>query len=239
MSGTLVLIGTPIGNLGDISSRVRETLSSVDVLACEDTRRTRKIYAHFEMARPRVMFSCHDHNEDSAVRKIVGHLTAGLRVGLVTDAGMPGISDPGYQAVRSAVDGGFSIEVIPGPSAVATAIAVSGLPASSFVFKGFPPRKPGKRRRFLEQDKDAAHTIVLFEAPHRLHAFLVDALDVLGDRRAAVCVELTKLYEEIVREPLSDLCTRFEKETPRGEVTVVIDGVSRKAVRKTQRHQST
>ncbi|MBN35529.1 MAG: 16S rRNA (cytidine(1402)-2'-O)-methyltransferase [Rhodospirillaceae bacterium] len=231
MTGTLVLIGTPIGNLDDISSRVLATLGSLDALACEDTRRTRKLYEHFELDSPRTIFSCNDHNEDQAVKRMAGLLRQGLRVGLATDAGMPGISDPGYQAVTMATEEGFAIEVIPGPTAVASALALSGLSASSYTFLGFPPRKPSKRRNFLMAEAEADHTLVLFESPHRLGALLTDALDVLGDRKAAVCIELTKMYEETARGWLGDLAGRFTEETPRGEVTLVIAGKNRKFLR--------
>ena len=224
MAGTLFLIGTPIGNLDDISQRVLTTLGDVNALACEDTRRTRKIFEHFKLSSPRTIFACHDHNEEQAAKRIAGLLRDGLAVGLVTDAGMPGISDPGFRVVKQALDDGHGIEVIPGPSAVATALAVSGLSAASYTFKGFPPRKPGKRKNFLAADADAPHTLVLFESPHRTGAMLADALAVLGDRRAAVCIELTKMFEEVARGWLSELAERFAEEEPRGEVTIVVAG---------------
>lgn len=233
MTGTLFLIGTPIGNLDDISKRVLDTLGSLDALACEDTRRTRKIYEYFSLSSPRTIFSCNDHNEDRAVSRMAGLLRQGLRVGLATDAGMPGISDPGFRAVQMAEEEGFTVEVIPGPTAVASALAVSGLSAASYTFKGFPPRKSGKRRNFLAADAQADHTLVLFESPHRLGAMLADALAVLGDRRTAVCIELTKMYQETARGWLSDLANRFAEEEPKGEVTVVIAGNNRKFMRET------
>jgi len=233
------LIGTPIGNLDDISKRVLDTLGSLDALACEDTRHTRKIYEHFSLLSPRTIFSCHDHNEDRAVGRIAGLLRQGLRVGLVTDAGMPGISDPGFRAVQRATEEGFHVEVVPGPTAVATALAVSGLSAASYTFKGFPPRKPGKRRNFLAADAESEHTQVLFESPHRLGAMLADALAVFGDRRTAVCIELTKMYEEIARGWLADLAERFADEVPRGEVTVVIAGNNHKFMRETPPEDAT
>jgi len=164
---------------------------------------------------------------------MAGLLRQGLRVGLATDAGMPGISDPGFRAVQMAEEEGFAVEVIPGPTAVASALAVSGLSAASYTFKGFPPRKSGKRRNFLAAEADADHTLVLFESPHRLGALLADALAVLGDRRTAVCIELTKMYEETARGWLSDLANRFAQEEPKGEVTVVIAGNNRKFMRET------
>jgi 16S rRNA (cytidine1402-2'-O)-methyltransferase len=229
--GTLFLIGTPIGNLDDISQRVLTTLGDVDALACEDTRRTRKIFEHFQLSSPRTIFACHEHNEEQAVKRIAGLLRDGLKVGLATDAGMPGISDPGFRAVQTALEGGHDVEVVPGPCAVSTALAVSGLSAASYTFKGFPPRKPGKRRNFLAADAEAPHTLVLFESPHRTGALLADCLATLGDRRAAVCIELTKMFEEVARGWLSELAERFAEEVPRGEVTVVIAGNNPKFMR--------
>ncbi len=224
MTGTLILIGTPIGNLDDISKRVLDTLGSLDALACEDTRRTRKLYERFGLRSPPVVFSCHDHNEDRATERMAGLLRRGLKVGLATDAGMPGLSDPGFRAVRMATEEGFAVEAVPGPTAVATALALSGLPTASYTFRGFPPRKAGKRRTFLAAETGSGHTQVLFESPHRLGALLADALEVYGDRRAAVCIELTKMFEETARGWISTLAARFSEETPRGEVTVVIAG---------------
>jgi len=229
--GTLFLIGTPIGNLEDISARALRVLGEVDALACEDTRRTRKIYEHFALPSPRTIFACHEHNEDRAVARIAGLLGQGLSVALATDAGMPGISDPGFRAVQAALAGGHRIEAIPGPSAVATALVLSGLSAASYTFLGFPPRKPGKRKNFLAAEADAPHTLVLFESPHRTGALLTDALAVLGDRRAAVAIELTKMFEETARGWLSELAERFAVETPRGEVTVAIAGNNPKFLR--------
>lgn len=224
MAGTLVLIGTPIGNLDDLSPRAQQALTALDALACEDTRRTRKLYARFGLARPGIVFSCHQGNEERAVARIATLLGRGLRVGLVSDAGMPAIGDPGFLAVRAALERGFAVEAVPGPTALATALALSGLPASSFIFKGFPPRKTGARQRFLAADAPAPHSLVLFESPRRLGALLADALAVLGDRRAAVCLELTKLHERTARGWLADLAARFAAEVPQGEATVVIAG---------------
>ena len=229
--GRLRLIGTPIGNLEDIGARALRALGEVDALACEDTRRTRKIYEKFRLSSPRTVFSCADHNEDRATRRIAGLLARGLEVGLVTDAGMPGISDPGFLAVRTALENGHAVDVVPGPSAVTAALALSGLPAASHTFLGFLPRKPGRRRRALATQSPLEPTLVLFESPHRLGALLADALATLGDRRCAVCIELTKMFEETARGWLHDLAGRFASETPRGEVTVVIAGNKRPFLR--------
>ncbi len=222
--GTLHLIATPIGNLGDVSYRAVELLGTVDALACEDTRMTRKIFERYAISSPRTIFSYHEHNEEMAGKRILGLLADGRSVGLCTDGGMPGISDPGYRIVGEAIASGHEVNVVPGPSAALTALVASGLPSSSFTFKGFPPRKSGQRKRFLEEDADRQHTLVLFESPHRTAATLADALEVLGDRRAAVCIELTKKFEEVRRGYLSELAAAFATEKIRGEVTVVIAG---------------
>lgn len=226
--GRLTLIATPIGNLEDLSLRARRVLGEVDALACEDTRHTRILLERFEIPRPAVVFSCNEHNERQAVRRIRQLLDAGSHVGLVTDAGCPGVSDPGYLAVQEALDGDHALEVLPGPSAVLTALAVSGLPMSSFTFLGFPPRGPGKRIHFLEAEQESPHTLVLFEAPTRLHATLKALAEVMGDRPTAVCIELTKMFEQIHRGLPADLADRFAQETVRGEVVIVVSGKSRR-----------
>jgi len=228
---TLFVIGTPIGNLEDLTLRAVRVLGEVDALACEDTRRTRRIFARHNVPSPRLIFCYHEHNEERASRKIVELLAEGLTVGLCTNAGMPGISDPGYDAVSQAIQAGFRVEVIPGPSAVATALVASGLPASSYVFKGFAPRKPGPRKRFLEAERDLPHTLVLFESPHRVGKLLADALEVLGDRQACVCIELTKLFEQTDRGYLGELAVRYRDAEVKGEVTVIIAGNHPKFIR--------
>jgi 16S rRNA (cytidine1402-2'-O)-methyltransferase len=222
--GTLFVIATPIGNLEDLTFRAARVLGEVDALACEDTRRTRTIFERHGLPSPPVIFSYHEHNEQRAARRVLRLLAEGRHVGLCTNAGMPGISDPGYRAISQAAEEGFRVEVIPGPGAVETALVASGLPASSYTFKGFPPRKPGPRRRALEMEREAPHTLVLFESPYRLGKLLADAHEVLGDRIAAVCIELTKKFEEVHRGFLSDLADRFGEARVKGEVTVVIAG---------------
>jgi len=230
-TGTLYVIATPIGNLEDVTFRAARILGEVDALACEDTRRTPRILERHGIDRPRTIFSCHEHNEDRAAGRVLELLSEGLSVGLCTNAGMPAISDPGYRAVSRAIEGGFRVEVIPGPGAVETALVASGLPASSYTFLGFPPKKSGARKRALAAERDAAHSLVLFESPHRLGKLLADAYEVLADRRAAVCIELTKKFEEIHRGFLSELCERFGEAKVRGEVTVVIAGNNPKFIR--------
>jgi 16S rRNA (cytidine1402-2'-O)-methyltransferase len=218
------LIATPIGNLEDITLRAIRVLGEVDALACEDTRVTRKIFERHGIRSPAAIFSCHEHNEERSVERILGLLRDGKTVALCTDAGMPGVSDPGFRLVSAVAGAGFRVEVIPGPGAVETALAVSGLPTSSFTFKGFPPRKDGKLRTFLGDDKDRPHTLVFFESPFRIGKFLAAALEVLGDRQAAVCVELTKKFERVHRGFLSALAPEFAGREVKGEITVVIAG---------------
>jgi 16S rRNA (cytidine1402-2'-O)-methyltransferase len=218
----LYLVATPIGNLADITLRALETLRMVDVIAAEDTRKTSILLNRYEISKPQIAF--HEHNEEQAGRKIIELLTEGKSVAVVSEAGTPGISDPGFSIVRRAIEAGIAVTVIPGATAVTTALVLSGLPAHSFTFRGFPPRKPGKRKNFLAVDADSPHTLIFYESPHRLRAFLQDALEVYGDRETAVCNELTKLYESVYRGTLSQLIARFAEEEPRGEYVVVIAG---------------
>ena len=198
------------------------------MLVCEDTRVTRKLLTHFGIPTPRVLFSAHEHNEHKSVRRILGFLDAGDDVGYCSDAGMPGISDPGFLMIREARAAGHAVEVYPGPSAVVTALVASGLPSEAFSFLGFPPRKTGQRRNALARLAERPDTLIFFESPHRLGGFLADAQAVLGDRRAAVCANLTKMFERIDTGWLADLARKYEADEPRGEVTVVIAGNSPK-----------
>jgi 16S rRNA (cytidine1402-2'-O)-methyltransferase len=219
----LYLVATPIGNLGDISLRALETLRTVDFVASEDTRKTGRLLKHFEISKPQIPF--HEHNEAKAGQRIISILADGKSVAVVSNAGTPGVSDPGYTLVRLALEHEFEVTMIPGPTALAMALVLSGLPAHSFIYRGFPPRKSGKRRRFLALDAGSPHTLIFYESPYRLKAFLADALTVYGDRRAALANELTKLYENVQRGTLSELLAFVEQETPRGEYVVVIEGV--------------
>lgn len=221
--GKLYVIATPIGNMEDLSHRAQRVFGELDALACEDTRMTRRIFERYNIHSPRTIFAYHEHNEAQAGKRIDGLLNEGLTVGICSDGGCPGISDPGYRAIQAAIAGGHTIEVLPGPSAVSTALLLSGLPSSSYTFKGFPPRKSGARQRFLAMEKDLPHTIICFESPFRIGKFLEDALIALGDRDAAVCLELTKQFERVHRGRLSELVPQFEKQ-PKGEITVVIAG---------------
>ncbi len=218
----LYLVATPIGNLGDITLRALETLRQVDMVASEDTRKTGLLLKHFEISKPQLSF--HEHNEAKAGNKIINLLQEGKSVAVVTDAGTPGISDPGYSVVQRAVAENLPVTMIPGPTALVMALVLSGLPAHAFTFRGFPPRKSGKRQRFLAVDAQSPHTLIFYESPYRLKAFLADALEVFGDRETAVCNELTKLYESVNRGKLSELIAHFAEEDPRGEYVVVIGG---------------
>lgn len=230
-AGTLFVIATPIGNLEDITLRAKRVLGELDALACEDTRRTRAIYEHYDLPRPRSVFSCHRHNEAAAGARILALLARGEAVGLVSNAGYPCISDPGHLVVRQAIEAGHRVEVIPGASAVPYALIVSGLPTGACLFLGFPPRKAGRLRTMLAEAASGQHTLVLFEAPGRLTALLQAAVSVLGDRRAAVCVELTKRFEQVHRGYLTDLIERVDTMDLRGEVCVVIAGDDRRLIR--------
>jgi 16S rRNA (cytidine1402-2'-O)-methyltransferase len=219
----LYLVATPIGNLGDMTLRAIETLKSVDCVASEDTRKTGHLLQHLGIKKPQVSF--HEYNEQRAGAKLLAMLEEGKSVALVTNAGTPGVSDPGYTLVRSVIEAGIPVTMIPGASAVIMALVLSGLPVHSFTFRGFPPHKGGPRRRFLEADREGSYTLVYYESPYRLKVFLKDAQAVFGDRQAAVANDLTKLFERIDRGSLSELVKVFDETEPRGEYTVVIAGV--------------
>ena len=230
-AGSLSVIATPIGNLEDITLRALRVLGEVDALACEDTRRTRAIYEHYGLARPRSIFSYHRHNEAVAGARILALLARGAAVGLVSNAGYPCISDPGHLVVRQAIEAGHRVEVIPGASAVPSALIASGLPTGGYLFLGFPPRRAGRLQAELAAAADRPHTLVLFEAPARVAALLAAAAAALGDRRAAVCIELTKRFEQVHRGYLTDLIAQVERIDLRGEVCVVIAGNDRRLLR--------
>lgn len=225
--GTLYIVGTPIGNLEDITQRALRTLREVAVIACEDTRETRKLLNHFQIDTP--VTSYHEHNKRTAGPRLIERLLGGDDVALVTDAGMPAISDPGEDLVRSAIEAGIPVVPVPGPTAFVTALVASGLPTRRFVFEGFLPHKGSERREALERLKAEERTVILYEAPHRLRETLQDLRAALGDRRAVACRELTKLYEEYVRGMLSELIVHFEAHEPRGEFVLILDGASPEA----------
>jgi 16S rRNA (cytidine1402-2'-O)-methyltransferase len=223
--GTLVLAATPIGHPRDASPRLRDELARADVLAAEDTRRLRRLAADLEVVPRGKAVSYHEHNESSRARELVDRLLEGDRVVLVTDAGMPSVSDPGYRLVRAAIRVGIPVTCVPGPSAVLMALAVSGMPVDRFCFEGFLPRKPGERARALAELRDERRTMVFFEAPHRLGVMLTAMAEAFGaERRAAVCRELTKTYEEVRRGTLAELAA-WAEDNARGEITVVVAGL--------------
>ena len=226
MTGLLVLAGTPIGDPLDASPRLARELAAADVVAAEDTRRLRRLCAVLDVAAPARVVSYFEGNEAARTPELVAALVAGARVLLVTDAGMPSVSDPGYRLVSAAVAAGVDVTAVPGPSAVTTALALSGLAVDRFCFEGFLPRRPGERARRLEELAGEPRTLVLFEAPHRLPATLRDLVEAFGAARpAAVCRELTKTYEEVRRGPLGELAG-WAADGVRGEVTVVVGGAS-------------
>ena len=224
----LYLVSTPIGNLGDISQRALDTLRSVDYVISEDTRKTGMLLKHFNIKKPQISFR--EDNEERALPKVLTLLDESMSVALVTDAGTPGISDPGFLLVRSVLQAGLPLTAIPGPTALIPALVLSGLPVHSFTFRGFPPRKPGARRRFMQVDAASPHTLIFYESPHRLIAFMDDALAVYGDRRAAVANDLTKMFETFYRGRLGELVERFKTEQIRGEYVVVIEGLQAKDI---------
>ena len=217
--GVLFLIGTPIGNLEDISLRAIRVLGEVDVIAAEDTRRAKILLGRYDIKTP--VISYHEQGGRGRTAALLERLR-GADVALITEAGMPSISDPGYGIVAAAIEAGLPVDVLPGASAVSAALAVSGLPSHQFTFVGFPPRKAGERKRFLQSLSGEPRTLVLFEAPHRLRATLREAVGVFGPRRIAVCRELTKLHQEVFRGTIDEAAAHFAE--PRGEFTLVIEG---------------
>jgi 16S rRNA (cytidine1402-2'-O)-methyltransferase len=220
--GTLYLVATPIGNLEDITLRALRLLHEVKLIAAEDTRHTGRLLAHYEIDTPQISY--HEHNKLTQLDTVLRTLDTS-DVALVSDAGMPGLSDPGYELVCVAIEQGFPVVPIPGPSALTTALVASGLPTDAFVYLGFLPRRASDRRRLLTELVGERRTLVAFESPHRLAAALEDILATLGDRRIAIARELTKLYEEIWRGPVSEARDHFAGEV-RGEITLVIAGAS-------------
>lgn len=222
MAGTLYVVGTPIGNLGDMSPRALEILESADFIAAEDTRVTLKLLTHFGLRKPLVSY--YEHNKAESGRAILLRLEGGETCALVTDAGMPAISDPGEDLVRLCADAGVEIRVVPGPSAVVSALALSGLPTGRFTFEGFLSVNKSARFEHLDSLRGEKRTMVFYEAPHKLADTLRDMLEVLGDRRVSLCRELTKLHEETVRTTLSEAVAYYRNNAPRGEYVLVLEG---------------
>jgi 16S rRNA (cytidine1402-2'-O)-methyltransferase len=221
---TLYLVSTPIGNLEDLSPRAVRILNEVSLIAAEDTRRTAKLLNHFGINTPSTSY--YDHNKGHKTEAVVDAL-AGGDVALVSDAGTPGLNDPGYLLVRAALEAGHTVSPIPGPSAPISALVVSGLPTDRFLYLGYLPRKSGERRRAIEEVRDLPYTLIFFETPHRMEESLQDLQDVLGNRQAAVAGELTKMFEEVFRGTLTEARVHFKEQPARGEYTLVIAGQSR------------
>lgn len=218
----LYLVSTPIGNLGDITLRALEILRTVDYVASEDTRKTGLLLKHFEIKKPQISF--HEYNEGEAGDKIINLLDQGKSVALVTNAGTPGISDPGFVLVRKAIQEGIPLTSIPGPSAFISALIISGLPVHSFTFRGFPPHKTAGRRKFIQADKGIPYTLIYYESPYRIKTFLADALEILGDRQAVIANDLTKMFESVHRGSLTELIQQYENLDLKGEFTILIEG---------------
>ena len=224
MSGKLYIVGTPIGNLGDITLRALETLKAVDFIAAEDTRVTQKLLLHFGIKKPLVSY--HEHNRKYVGDSIAERILGGETCAVVTDAGMPCISDPGEDLVRLCAERGIPVEVVPGPSAAVSALAISGLDTSKFAFEGFLSTAPSSRREALEKASKEERTLIFYEAPHKLVATLGDLYRCFGERKISICREMTKLHEEVIRTTLSAAVNLYddEKNKPRGEFVLIVEG---------------
>ena len=219
--GVVYLVSTPLGNLEDITLRALRTLREADLIACEDTRHTGRLLEHFKIDKP--LLSCHEHNEPARARDIAARAAGGASIALVSDAGTPGISDPGFRVVRAALEAGVEVVPIPGPSAVVAALSASGLPTDSFLFKGFLPPRKAPRRVALRALAASRSTLVLYEAPHRILATLADLRDVMGNRRVAIAREMTKLHEEFLRGTAGSLLEELAGRTAvKGELVVLV-----------------
>jgi 16S rRNA (cytidine1402-2'-O)-methyltransferase len=219
--GTLYVVATPIGNLEDISYRAVRVLKEADLIACEDTRHTAKLLHHYGIDKPTVSY--HEHNEVARAEELVAKLEQGMTIAQVSDAGMPGISDPGYRVIRLAIERGVQVVPIPGPSALVSALAASGLPTDSFQFLGFLPAKSGQRRTVIEALREATHTTIVYEAPHRIAEAMGDVVELLGAERPVVLArELTKMHEEFIRGTAAQVLQRVRQNEPRGEMTLLI-----------------
>lgn len=230
-SVVLYVVATPIGNVGDLSVRARQILTEADVLACEDTRVTRKLFEKCELVWPPTVFSYHEHNEERAGETVLRAVREGKRVVLCSDGGCPTISDPGYRVINAALEEGLEVVAIPGPCAIETALMASGMPTSSFTFLGFPPPKSGKRQNWFAAEAERPHTLVMYESPHRISKTLADAATVLGPRKAAVCRELTKLHETVERGWLDELAEAYIGRSVKGEIVLIIAGNNAKFIR--------
>lgn len=226
--GKLFIISTPIGNLGDITYRAVKTLKEVDLIAAEDTRRTKKLLTHYDIHNQ--IISYHDHNKISVSKKLLNLLISSKNVGLVSDAGTPCISDPGFYLIRKILESNIQLISIPGPSAVLAALIVSGLPTDRFIFEGFLPVRKGKRKKKLEDLSMETRTLVFFESPHRIFSTLEEIYSIFGNRKAVIAREMTKMYEEIIRFHLEDIDSTKLKGL-KGEITLIVEGKQKKKSR--------
>lgn len=222
MTGKLFIVSTPIGNLKDITFRAIETLKSAGLIACEDTRHTKKLLSHYGINTPTTSYF--EYNKIQKGEYLLKLLQEGKDIALVSDSGTPGISDPGFNIIRLAIENNILLTIIPGPSAIIAGLILSGMPTDSFVFEGFLSQKPGKRCNELEALCREKRTIVIYESPHRLLKTLKDVLDIMGDREIAICREITKVFEEAIRLKVSEAVEHFTKTEPRGEFIIVIKG---------------
>lgn len=222
MSGKLFVVGTPIGNLGDITYRAVETLKAVDFICAEDTRVTVKLLNHYEIKKPLVSY--HEHSAKQVSENIVSRILSGENCAVVSDAGMPCISDPGEDLVHRCIENEIPIEVVPGPTAMASAVAISGLSTSRFAFEGFLSVTKKQRYAHLQSVSKDPHTLIFYEAPHKLVSTLTDMLEYFGDRKISLCRELTKIYEEVIRTTISGAIEYYKDKTPKGEYALIIEG---------------
>lgn len=227
MSGKLFVVGTPIGNLGDITYRAVETLKTVDFICAEDTRVTVKLLNHYEIKKPLVSY--HEHSARQVSENIVSRILSGESCAVVSDAGMPCISDPGEDLVRRCIENEIPIEVVPGPTAMASAVAISGLSTSRFAFEGFLSVTKKQRYAHLQSVSKDPHTLIFYEAPHKLVSTLNDMLEYFGDRKISLCRELTKIYEEVIRTTVSGAIEYYKDKTPKGEYALIIEGYNEEA----------
>ncbi len=220
--GNLYIVSTPIGNLEDITLRALKTLKEIDLIAAEDTRRTKKLLNHYQIKTP--LTSYFEHSSFRKAQSLISQLKEGKDIALVSEAGTPSISDPGYKLTKLAIENNIKVIPIPGATALITALSASGLPTDSFIFEGFIPRKSGKRRNFFLSLRDQPKTLIFYESPRRLLSTLKDLLEVLGDRKIVVTRELTKIFEEVIRGKISEAIELFEDKTIKGEITVLVSG---------------
>lgn len=225
--GCLYITATPIGNLGDITLRALETLKKVDIIAAEDTRHTGKLLSHFEIKSN--LIAIHEHNEEKVSEKIIREISKGKSVAIVSDAGTPSVSDPGYILVKKALESNIDVVPIPGVSAVITAISASGLPSDSFIFLGFPPKKKGKRSNLLSSLKDEKRTLIFYESPNRISSFIKELTEIFGERKAVLSREMTKLHEEFIRGTFTEILKSLSSKVKvKGECTFIIEGACKK-----------